>query len=336
MIITQKYNSAFDIDPEFIPSLESLLENCTPSFNLIKNYEKSACENTNFTYFLFFGNKTNSPIGFAQLEIKKGKTIRKKFFSKLFKRDLLTPTNEHQISWSIPGALKEGIVFEPMYTKHACEKAQKIFTEFFEREDIYSQELTYSDAYEEMHKLSNQQTASKKNQIIPETLIKNRSNYEEFFSHLSKETQAHIKSSWKTVYRDLQYKMGDFNQFKDVFGYKSEGAKQYKELKKNPMIEKYIGLENKVHFLSLENNKEVKLLVLLIEGSGINSFYEIYSFDDSIPKIIPHQMAIMKFYELDNANRLHCLCSEDAEKELIDFGFTSRNQFHLTVHRSQQ
>ena len=58
MIITQKYNSAADIDPEFIPDLEKLLSDCVPSFEMIKQNEQKADDSTHFAYYLFFGQKS--------------------------------------------------------------------------------------------------------------------------------------------------------------------------------------------------------------------------------------------------------------------------------------
>jgi hypothetical protein len=335
MIITQKYNSAFDIDAEFIPSLEKLLSNCIPSFELIKNYEKSADEDTSFTYYLFFGNTTNAPVGFAQLELKKGKTIKKTFMSKLFKKDLLAVQNESIIKWSIPGSLREGIIFEPMYVKHACEKTKKIFNKLFERKDVSSQNLIYCDAYLEMNKLSDTWKSNSINHCIPETLVKNRSSYEEFVQKLPSEIQSKIKNSWKQIHKELNLKMGDFTNFKESFQYKSKGSSQYKELKKHPKIEKYIKLEENINFLTLESDQEVMAFIIFIKGKGINSFYDTLILNDNVTEIMTHQIAILKFYEMIECNRLHFLDEVSEVTPFTDLGFTQRNQYQLTIQKDK-
>jgi hypothetical protein len=333
MIITQKYNSAFDIDVEFIPSLESLLSNCIPCFDLIKNHEKNSDENTSFTYYLFFGNTTNAPIGFAQLEIEKGRAIKKSFTSKLFKKNLLSVQNEYSIQWSIPGSLNEGIVFEPMYVKHACEKAKKILHKLFERKDIYTQNLIYCDAYLEMNNLTQSKNSTHISKTIPETLVKNRASYEEFVQKLPREIQAKVKTSWKKLYKELEFKMGDFTNFKESFQYKSKGSLQYKELKKHPKIQKYIKLEEEIHFLTLESANEVMAFIIFIKGKGINSFYDILILDDVISETIAHQVAILKFYEKTECNRLHYLGDISETNSFLDLGFTQRNQYQLTIKK---
>jgi hypothetical protein len=70
MLMTQKYHSANEIDPEFIPELEGLLSHCVPSFELIKTFEKDAPEHTTFHYYLFFSDKHNGPVGFTQVAIE--------------------------------------------------------------------------------------------------------------------------------------------------------------------------------------------------------------------------------------------------------------------------
>lgn len=332
-IMTQKYNSACDIDTEFIPSLEALLSNCIPSFEFIKSFEKNSAPNVHFTYYLFFGNKTNAPIGFAQLEITKGQAIKKSLLSSIFKKELLAVKNEHEIKWSIPGSSNEGVIFEPLYVKYAAPKIKKIYNEFFSREDIYSQNLILSEAYSQVNQMLDNAKSTPLN--APETLVKNCSSYEEFLSKLPDEIQDQIKSDWKKIYKDYSLKMGDFSSFKEAFEYKSKGSKQRKELRSIQSIQKYIKLEENINFLTLESNDELKAFIFFVHGNGINCFYDIFVLDEKITEEIAHQVAILKFYESSKSNRLYYLGETSKLEDLCALGFTKRNQLLIKASKKR-
>lgn len=335
MIITQKYNSAEDIDPEFIPSLESLLENCVPSFELIKNYEKAAQDNINFAYYLFFGNTTNAPIGFAQVEMQKNTPVKKSFFSRFKKESPLDSKINTHLKWSIPGSYKEGIVFDPKFIKHASDKTKKIFNEYFEREDIQTQELIFSGAYESLNIPFQSQTYQNKDIVSLDTFIKNKQSYESFLSDLPRDLNQLIKRSWKNIQQDLNLKLGEYTSFKDAFSYKTNAANQYKELKQKPQIKKYLSVEEGIEFLTLESSESIEALVVFIKGSGHHCFYEILHLSDKAPEIIPHQMAILKFFEKDSVNKLHALGEITQTGHLLDIGFTKRNQRHISISKEK-
>ncbi len=333
MIITQKYNSAEDIDPEFIPSLEALLENCIPSFDLIKSYEKAASENIHFAYYLFFGNTTNAPIGFAQIQIEKNKVEKKSFFGKFLKENKLDPKNDKHLKWSIPGSLKEGIVFDPRFIKHACNKANKIFNDYLERKDIHTQELVYSQAYEELGFEQGKQKGQNKQLTTLDVFIKNKNSYEDFMSDLPFDIQKLIKTSWRMIQADLKLKMGEYSSFKDIFSYKKQGAAQYKNLKTKPIFLKYLNMESNIEFLTLESDQEVETIVAFTKGSGNHAFYEVLYISDHVPEFIAHQMAMLKFFERENLDKLHTLGQIQNQSHLMDLGFTQRNQYLISIKK---
>ncbi|MCO4755821.1 MAG: hypothetical protein KC478_15170, partial [Bacteriovoracaceae bacterium] len=139
MIISQKYHSSSEIDSEFIESLELLMRDQSPCFEWIKLKEKSAPENTHFSYFLFFGETCNSPIGYAQLSILN--ESKKKSLLGMFKKCEKTKT----IQWIAPGSTSEGVIFDPAYLKDGMTKANSIFKEYLKRKEVVEQTLTLSE-----------------------------------------------------------------------------------------------------------------------------------------------------------------------------------------------
>ena len=68
MILTQKYHSLFDIDEEFISSIELLLEDEVVDFNWLLENEQNSSKDEFFTYYLFFGENKNATIGFSSIK----------------------------------------------------------------------------------------------------------------------------------------------------------------------------------------------------------------------------------------------------------------------------
>lgn len=323
MIITQKYNSATEIDPEFIPDLEVLLSDCVPSFEMIKRYETNAPENTHFAYYLFFGQKTNAPIGFAQIKIHQQERPSTKSFL-----DRLTKKKEQKaaLEWSMPGSLKEGLVFDPQYIQHACPKAIDIFKEYQERDDVEAQQILFSSAYEGLTQAQPDQELESFS--IAETLVKNRDSYQDYISHLPKEVSKEIKEGWKSV-RKLS--LSEYDHFKEAFAYKSQGSEQYRTLKRMEPIATYLELDCPMEFLTIENDDEVLALTVFFEGKNGNAFYDVIFSQGN--EATSHQMAIMRFFEREHLYRLHYLGDNPMTQNLIGCGFTRREQLKVKVKK---
>ncbi len=334
MIISQKFNSIHQIDPEFIPSLEELLSDKIPHFKVLEDYEKNAPEDISFAYYLFFGDRTNSPIGFAQLELKNGKPIKRPFLKKIFKKDPIENQFEKTVTWSIPGQSKEGILFNPRFINSFEEGIKQILVELKEREDIIEQKIFFSQAYSKIKDITQRPVLS--HSTVPDVLIKNKSDYQEFYQSLDLKIQKDIKLAWKKVYRELGLEMQTFESFKHCFQYKAEGPKQYKELKSHPILNKYKNEESNIKYITLESKLATKVLLLFIEGTLGNTFYDVIYLDNEIPTLIVHQLACMKFYETESASKLHFLGDTSEDPHLINIGYTTKEITHINIPRTLQ
>ena len=330
MILSQKYNSIQEIDPEFIPSLESLLSEKAPSIQDVLDYEKSAPENIQFVYYLFFGNQTNSPIGFAQIELKNEKEMKKSLFTKLLKKDPVEKEYFKSAKWIIPGNNQEGVTFSPKYIGHAKDSIGEVLKDLICREDIISQEICYSELYGEVF---GKEESHKSIQIL-DSLVKNQQSYREYIQGLTPEVSKRIMGLFKKYHSE--YKIGDYSSFKKMFEYKSNGAKQYKELRKSPQFSLKRDENIPTTYMTLEDHEEVKAIVLIEQGSQGNIFYSIPYFQEDIELEILHQLAIMKFYELDGGHKLHFQGSYESLEIFNNFGFTTRNQIILTQNKLMQ
>ncbi len=331
MIITQQYNSLNEIDVEFIPELEDLLADCIPSFQVLKNYEESSCEATTFSYFLFFGDRTNAPIGFAQVELTNISKNKKPLFKKIFRKNELHDEYKKSAQWKIPGCLEEGIVIRPTYVKDAKDKTNKIFSHFQERDDIISQQLRFPKIMQTIIQMDQLQAPIQDSYSIPDTLIKNQSSYEKYLNSLNEDLAYKIKQSWRSVQKEYQFKLGEYDSFKECFTYKKSGAVQYKELKALPALQKYLKSEQPVYYLTLESADELLALVVFSPGRSGNSFYEIIQTCNECPQILLHQLAIIKFYDFEAGHKLHCINPGTDKELLLELGFTKREQVFIKV-----
>jgi hypothetical protein len=252
----------------------------------------------------------------------------------MFRKNQLLKKKYKSVRWSIPGSLKEGIIFDPMYVKHACSKAESIFNEYSDRDDIHLQEICFSDAYTEMESFIHSNNKKNKKNQVQDTLFKNQDSYQSYLGSLSSNLQRLIKKSWKVTQIDLELNMGDYSSFKEIFAYKSEGAKQYKECKNHSKLLKYLSLNQETYFLTLESSSEVKAIIPYIKGQGHHTFYDVLMLDESIPETIPHQLAIVKFYDLEDCDRLHFLGETKQQDHFLDLGYTSRNQYFVSIEKS--
>lgn len=324
MLITQKYHSAQDIDPEFIPTLEQLLSDCVPSFEWLKDYEKEAPKNVYFNYYLFFSHKTNAPIGFAQVAIKKESTPKSSIFAKFNKK---AQQKSKEANWIVPGSFQEAIVFNPSYKSVGLTKATHIFQEFEQREDIKGQTIRFGQAYRELPNQLHSKIQKQTEIIVPDTLVKNQEDYQNYIHSLPETMRMEIMKNWKQLHK-LSLKLDENDEFKEIFAYKNQGAKLYKELKQNPKVKKYIKLNTK--YFTIESNKQLLGIVFLIKGYGHHYFYDFIQLEENLDQTVFHQIAIMNFYEEEKSNRLHLLFQPTNHQYFTDVGFTFRKQIEMT------
>lgn len=321
MIITQKYHSSQEIDPEFIDSLEDLMSEHVPSFEWIKIKEKLSPENFHYSYYLFFGKTKNSPIGYAQVLIKNEDAPKER--KKLFFKSISKPKKVKEVTWCSPSSSEEGVIFDPAFLKGGLAKTAEIAAEYNKREEVKHQELMLGDEVFGNVKLL--QAPEHGRESIVNCLVKNRSNYQEYLSSLAPETQEEVKGLWKKVYKDQSYKVGEYSTFKDCFSYKSKGASQYKAFRKDTELAPYISQANSV--LTFESADEVFAFVFIFEGSPGQVFFKTHSLDNGVNESLLIQAAIMYFYDNEEASKLRFLERRSFTEELAKWGFT-----HKSVH----
>lgn len=323
MIYCREFSTIHEIDPEFIPSLESLLGPNLPDLKILEEEERTKSDQEYFVYHLFFGQKTNAPIGFAKAIVHIDKEVKPTFLNKILGKDGL----EKSVRWNITKDHHSGFVFEPGYGEGMKEASFKAIQKMYKSNEVLTQELLLDDFQENTFTTWDTNITELS---IPDALLKNNANYGAYLNSLPKETEQKIKGLWKSIYQDPEIKFGEYQSFKDVFSYKDRGAEQYKELKSKPEFTKYPLMEGEKIFLTLENEYEVLALIVYTPGKAGNSFFEILHGREYFDVDLFIQMAIIKFYEEPEASYLHAL-HRDINEELYLYQFAKKNQKRIVT-----
>jgi hypothetical protein len=321
MLITQKYHCAKDIDPEFIPSLEELLQDSIPSFEWIKFQEQKTPEDVYFTYYLFFGNKHNAPVGFAQACIH-----NKEAHSTMLGKFLGQNKREKSLIWSMQGEHFQGLVFDPNYLKEGIQAARSLIKDYNDRDDINFHFVKINSR--NGHDFADLAPIKTQSEKIIDGLLKNEDSYEDYFKSLSTPIQKHIKNLWKDLYQEPRFKLGEFDSFKDCFSYKTQGHSQYQSLKNLEKLEIYKNFAHK--FFTLETHEEVLAIVFFIKGKSGHVFCDFMAIDKELDKDLLIQVCIMNFYEAPEYSHLHFLNQSREINRFKDLGVRFKEQECLT------
>ncbi len=331
MLIVQKYHSIHEIDPEFIPSLEILLQEEVPNFHSLIEKHDSAPTDTVFTYFLFFGPTQNTPIGFAQLCLKSlpGQDLvswQKKVF-KFWQKDHL---HWKQITWKVGDGNPGLFVFDPRFARSGREKIQEIIKEYESRPEIKTEEFYFIKGLQEFQSSWNVDTKWTKERYILEPLMKSSKNYQDYLETLKPELSQFIVRAWRDLHVKQQIVLGDYPSAKDT-------------PKTFPVEEKLLQLWDKLGAQILTFEKDLKVLgcLLVLKGKNGNVFFEPFPFEPEgdkpiVPDEIYTQYALIKFFEMNEARKCHLLKFDTKivfdEKEDLKFFQEQGFQFKTVTH----
>jgi len=299
--MVQKFHSIHDIDSEFIPSLEILLQEDVPSFkNLIEKHDH-APEGDVFTYFLFFGPTQNTPIGFAQLCLHSLPgddliTWKDKIF-KFWKKEHL---HWKQVTWKVGDGNSGLFVFDPRFSRSGKEKIQELIYEYESRPEIKSQELFFIKGLQDFQSSWSPDNKWSKDRFVLEPLIKSSKTYQDYLASLHQDVSAQIKQGWKDLHQKSKVELGDYHSAKET-------------PQTIPIDEKVLKLWEKLGVQILTFEKDLKVLGCLVvqRGKNGNIFFEPFPFETHDHAIVVDELytqyALLKFFEMPDARKCHML-----------------------------
>lgn len=298
MLIVQKYHSIHEIEPEFIPSVELLLQEEIPHFeSLIKKHDEAPVGHV-FTYFLFFGPTQNTPVGFAQLSLKPlpwEELLPWYQKLKFWNKDHL---HWKQVSWGVSEGCAGLCVFDQRFSRSGKEKVQELIKEYEQRQDILAEEIFCLKGLQDFCPELGGEIKSSKEFYVLEPLTKAFKTYQDYTASLVPEVQKIIKESWRELHRNGEIQLGDYpSPLETPKTLPIDGA----------VLEKWAQWGG--HVLTFE--KELKILgcLLVLKGKNGNVFFEPFPFEPEGGALVSDdlytQYALLKFFEMPEARKCH-------------------------------
>jgi hypothetical protein len=331
MLIVQKFHSIHEIDPEFIPNIEVLLQEDVASFATLIQRHDGAPAGCVFTYFLFFGPTQNSPIGFAQLSLK---PIPKTIFPWHKKLAFWNKESAHwkQLTWEIGDGSSGLCVFDPRYARSGKDKINELMKEYEARTDVMAAEIFCLKGLQDFNISWNTDNRWSKEMYVLEPMPKASKSYENYLENLQPSVQKFIKDAWKGLHKKGYIELGDYNSPLETPKTLPIPAAQ---------LEIWAGWGAQV--LTFEMDLKVLGCLLVLKGKNGNVFFEPFPFEPEGQSIVPDELytqyALLKFFEMPEARKCHLMKfgSKLVFEEREDLKFFQSQGFQLkTVTRQFQ
>lgn len=331
MLIVQRFHSIHEIDPEFIPNIEVLLQEDVASFATLVQRHDDAPEWHVFTYFLFFGPTQNAPVGFAQLCLK---PIPYRDIIPWYKRmNFWNKDRDHwkQMTWEIGDGSAGLCVFDPRFARSGKEKLQELIKEYEAREDLVANELFLIKGLQDFS-MSLSETKWSKEIYVLEPLTKANKTYQDYLLGLDQEIRKQISDSWRELHKKSGIELGDYPS-------PLEAPKTLPIPTEQLEIWKQWGAQ----VLTFEKDTQVLGCLLILRGKNGNIFFEPFPFEPEGEAFVNDELytqyALLKFFEMPEMRKCHMmkfgskLVFEDKE----DLKFFQSQGFQLkTVVRQYQ
>lgn len=349
MLFIQRYFSLKDIEMEFQQSLENLLIHEVPNINWLIQQEGLAQKlksSTSF-YFLFFCEKHNDPVGFAQinlydLPVRPFLNAPQRLYYKCWRKK----TQWKILSCKIHGPSNPGYIYHPLYQKEGIIELKKIIRDLHKQYSIVLEVLNHD--YEVAAPTITPNPFSY-TQVIPHVLYKSYKDYHSYLKSLGEQNSHRIKSLWKSLENNPQIHIHEYSSLLQIFQTFPSLLEEENLINHNlyPLYQHVQGI-----FLTFQTPKKILGLIIMVEGQGGHLFCDLFcSFqkkgkansdlglghgeDTIISPSFLGQYAIKIFFEMEAYKRLHFLHppqdSKGSYSYLKNIGLSSKKQL-ISVH----
>jgi hypothetical protein len=300
MIMVQRFHSIHEIDPEFIPNLEVLLQEDIASFDILVERHDSAPSGHVFTYFLFFGPTQNTPVGFAQLCLR---PVPSEYLRKWYQK-LAFWNKDHlawkQLTWQIGDGSAGVCAFDPKYFRSGKEKIQELVREYEARPEVIAQELHCIKGLQEFASGWTPEHATASEAYVLEGFTKAFKTYQDYLASLAPEIREDIRKSWKELHKKSEVNLGDYLSPADA-------------PKSLPIPAAQLATWARwgAQVLTFEKDQKILGCLLVLRGRNGNVFFEPFPFeaegDSLVSDELYTQYALLKFFEMPEARRCHLM-----------------------------
>lgn len=300
MLIVQKFHSIHEIDPEFISNLEILLQEDVPNFNVMIQKHDKAPDTDVFTFFLFFAPTQNTPIGFAQICLRK---IPFKNFIPWYKK-LCFWKKDHvhwkEVIWRVGDGNSGLLVIDPRYARTGKEKFVELIKEYDSRVEVMAQHFYSLKGLQDYTSTWAGEPEFIKETYVLEPLTKSFKSYQEYLENLSPDMKSLVKQNWKELHTLGKIELGDY-------------PKPSETPKTIPIPEEQLLLWESWGAQILTFEKELKVLgcLVVLTGKNGNIFFEPFPFEPEGNTLVHDELytqyALLKFFEMPGARKCHLM-----------------------------
>jgi hypothetical protein len=300
MLLTQKFHSLNEIDPEFIPAIEQLMHEHCVDFAAWKTLEKETPADETFNYWLFFGPTQNSPVGIAQVAFKKLNTDQYlpwwKKISGVFDKNL---SKWKLARWQLCDGADGSALFDQRFARTGKEKLNELFKELEARDDVMAMSITTPHAISPYRPQWLEIPHENKAQWLALVPLERKSrDYQYYLSALPAEDGKTIRDSWKKLHKDSQVIIGDFPTIEsrsELYQFCSETDKA--------ALEKFNG-----GLLTFQKGNQLLGVIHYQEGQQGTFFIEPMPFEAQGEEIVGDnlyvQYGILKAHEISQVRKI--------------------------------
>ncbi len=301
MLLTQKFHSLAEIDPEFVSSLELLLHEEWPDFQAwLENEKLSPAEDT-YTYWLFFGPTQNAPVGVAQLCLKKlDGSLHQPWWKRAAGVFGVKPDDVRLAVWSLASGGDGPALFDPRFAKSGREKLIGLVKETGAREDVMAISVALPSGWTAPPRpdWENMPPERRESWQSLRPLERRHKTYQDYLAGLAPDAANEIQRRWKRLHKDSGVSLGDY----------ATPASRAELLKECPQAPADVIDALPGGLLTFQKNGELLGLVHYLEGQANTWFFEPLPLeaqgDETVEDQTYVQYAILKWHEMQGARKL--------------------------------
>lgn len=300
MLIVQRYHSISEIDQEFISSIEHLLKEDIPHFQMLHFRHDDAPAFDVFTYFLFFGPTQNTPVGFAQVTLRQ---IPWRQYLPWWKRIFFFWRKDHlhwkQAIWKVADGAPGLYVFDPRYMRSGKEKIETLIKEYAAREDIMATHAFMLKGLQD-NSVNDLKPLKDTGEIHTlDSLPRSWKTYQDYLQSLTPEIRKQIMQGWKDLHGSNQVALGDYNSVEEI-----------KDIELPENVSERLRRWNS-RVLTFEKEGKALGCISCIIGKEGNLFFEPFPFEAQETALVHDELylqyALVKFFEVPEARRCHIM-----------------------------
>ncbi|MBY0518197.1 MAG: hypothetical protein K2P81_14910 [Bacteriovoracaceae bacterium] len=300
MLLVQKFHSLQEIDPEFIGAIEILMQEHWANFAAWREAESKCPPDETFIYWLFFGPTQNSPIGIAQVSLKK---IDAEQFIPWWKKvtGIFDKNLDHwkMARWQLARGIDGAAVFDSRFSRTGKEKLIEVIKEVATRKDVMAMTLLSANgplAYkpewpEVFHEAQHSWSVLK-------PWIRMHKAYQDYLAEMPEQDAKRIQQNWKKLHKEIQVELGDYPTIES----REDMYAQF------PSFDRTILHEYKGGILTFQKDEHVLGMVRYHEGQKGILFVEPVPLEpQGSEKVVDElyvQYALLKAHELPHIKKM--------------------------------